>query len=286
MKRNGRQSEKREMFKNAGTNTGHLCKLDIEPKMKWEEKIANGILLHGGCYGVVNIYLGWCFIFYFSVFNSFVKLSVCSLPTEGLAEHSKKLKSPRFPCGRRIKCVKCNICTECGWLVPGHFFRLLLLLRYGNVMSWCWYECMYMRMCLSAWNTPYFCNLSCVSLLTRLAHKAVDARLSLSYNTFSISNAFSVVFSLSLSRSLPFYIFFRMWWIRIMKETSSVKHDYSLACKYESKNVTFLSIRFNCAKLIFPHKWIGKERMKSHVCVWESDVTHTHTRAHTPSRIQ
>lgn len=138
------------------------------------------------------------------------------------------------------------------------------------------YECVCMRMWMYAFRhkTHHIFAICRVSLLARLAHKAVDARLSLIQHIFNFKCFFSFFsLALSLARSLSF----RMWWIHIMKETSSVKHDYSLACKYESKNVTFLSIRFNCAKLIFPHKWIGKERKKeiARVCVWESDVAHT-----------
>lgn len=175
----------------------------LSPKQKWRKWRGE---LHRGCYGVVNIYLGWCFILFF---NSFVKLSACLL---GLVKHSKKLQSAIFlyidSLWVSIKCTMQYMCWM--WLVPGAWCLVpgascLTLPRFFssfccNVLVWasmsvnvfvytCVCECMPfgIKHTIFSQFVVFHCSRDLLIKQSLREHRR-------SYNTFSISNAFSVFF--------------------------------------------------------------------------------------------
>lgn len=79
------ETKEKRMFKNAGTNAGHLCKLEIEPPTigKKMKRSPESWLLWCRC---TFILVDVLYIF----FNSFAKLSACLLTG---FQHSKKLES-------------------------------------------------------------------------------------------------------------------------------------------------------------------------------------------------
>lgn len=78
------------MLKNAGTDTGHLCKLEIEPQIKREEHERE--IAASRCLRWCSKHLSWLmFYFLFLILSSSCQLAYWAWL--GLAEHSKKLES-------------------------------------------------------------------------------------------------------------------------------------------------------------------------------------------------